>query len=84
MAEVGRDLWRSSGPSTLFKESNLDAVVQDHVQTAFGLQGWRLHNLPRQPVPVLSQKVTVKKCFVMFRRNLCDWLTSPSSLSLSS
>lgn len=35
MVEVGRDLWRLSGPSTLLKQSHLQLIVQDHVQTAF-------------------------------------------------
>ena len=34
MAEVGRDLWRSSGSNTLLKQGHLEQVVQDHVQTA--------------------------------------------------
>ena len=55
MAEVGRDLWRSSAPTTLLKQGHLQLVAQDHVQTAFEyLQGWRIHNLSGQPVPVLS------------------------------
>jgi len=38
------------------KQGNLEQVAQDHVQMAFEcLQGWRFLNLPRQPVPVLSQ-----------------------------
>ena len=53
IVEVGRDLWRSSGPTTLLKQGHLEQVVQDCVQTAFEyLQG--LHHLSGQPVPVLS------------------------------
>jgi len=37
------------------KQGHLQLVVQGHVQVAFEyLQGQRLHNLPEQPVPVLS------------------------------
>jgi len=44
--EVGRDPWRSCGP---------ELVAEDHFQVAFEhLQGWTLHDLPGQPVPVLS------------------------------
>jgi len=35
MAEVGRDLWRSSGPTTLLKQSPMELVAQGFVQMAF-------------------------------------------------
>ena len=55
MAEVGRGLWRSPGPMCLLKQGLLEWVTQDHVQMAFEyLQGWRLHSLIGQPLPVLS------------------------------
>ena len=55
MVEVGRDLWRSFGPTPLLKQGHVEGVAQDCVQMAFEyLQGWRLHNLSGQPVPVLS------------------------------
>ena len=55
MVEVGRDLRRSSGPTTLLKQGHLDPVAQDHVQAASEyLQGWSLQNLSGQPVVVLS------------------------------
>ena len=39
----------------LLKQGRLELVAQDHVQTAFEyLQGWPLHDLPGQAVPVLS------------------------------
>ena len=61
-AGVGGDLWRSSGPTTLLNQGHLGPVAQDHIQMASEyLQGWRLHNLHGEPVPVLhhphSQKV---------------------------
>ena len=37
----------------LLKESYLELVAPDHVQTAFEYpQGWRFHKLSGQPVPV--------------------------------
>lgn len=54
MAKVGRDLWMSSGLTPELKQGQLELVAQDHVPMAFEfLQGWRLHNLPGQHVPVL-------------------------------
>jgi len=47
----------------------LETVAQDHVQTAFEyLQGWRLHNLSRQPMQC-SVTLTVKTCFLIFKVN---------------
>ena len=55
MVGVGRDLWRSSGPTTLLMQRHLKQIVQDYVKAAFEyLWKWRLHNLSVQPVPVLS------------------------------
>lgn len=34
-AEVGRDLWMSSSPISLFKLGHLEQVAKDHFQTAF-------------------------------------------------
>jgi len=46
MIAVGRDLWRSSGPTFLLKQGCLELVAQGHVQTAFEyFQGQRLYNL---------------------------------------
>ena len=39
----------------LLKQDHLELVAQDSVQLGFEyLQGWRLHTLPGQAVPVLS------------------------------
>lgn len=32
IVEVGSDLWRSSGPPSLFKQGQLEQVVQHHFQ----------------------------------------------------
>ena len=61
MVEVGRDLWRSFCPTPLFKQGLLGLVAQEHTVRAFDyLQGWRLHNIPRQPVPVFSHSKSKK------------------------
>lgn len=42
-------------PTPLIEQAYLAPVTQDHVQLGFEyLQGWRVHSLSRQPVPVLS------------------------------
>jgi len=41
-AEVGRDLWMSSGPTPLLKQGHLEKAAQDHAQMTFEyFQGWR-------------------------------------------
>jgi len=55
MVEVGKDLWRSSSPTPQLKQGPLEPFAQDYVQSAFELlQGWRLHSLSGQLVPVLD------------------------------
>lgn len=64
MVEVGRDVCRSPGPTPLLKQGHLGPSDQDRVQTASKyLQGWRLHNLPGQPAPVLHHPHS-KKVFL--------------------
>lgn len=54
MVEIEKDLWQSSGPTFLPKQSHLQQDPQDHIQAAFeAVQGGSLHNLCGQPVPVL-------------------------------
>ncbi|KFV81554.1 Y-box-binding protein 3, partial [Struthio camelus australis] len=54
MVEVGRDLWRSSSPTSLLQQGPLEHIAQDRVQAGFEyLQRRRLHHLSGQPVPVL-------------------------------
>jgi len=61
LAEVGRDFWRLSGPTTLLKQGHPEQVAQDRIQAAFEyLQGWRLHHLSGHPVPGLSHHHSVK------------------------
>lgn len=72
MLEVGKNLWRTSGPTPLHKQAYLELVAQDHVKAASeDLQEGKLHNLSGQPVPLL---IHTAKCFLMFRHNfLCSY-----------
>lgn len=59
IAEVGRDLWKQSGPNHLLKQNHLQQVAQNHLQMVFKfLQGWGFHDLSGQPAPVLSHPHT--------------------------
>jgi len=61
MAEVGRHLWSSSGPTSLLKQGHLQPVAQEHVWMAFKyLQGGECNDLPAQPVPVISHSHSEK------------------------
>lgn len=58
MVEVGRDLWRSSGPNPF-----LGQVIHDYVQLAFEYRwGRRVHSIPGQSVP--SQVLATLTVFV--------------------
>lgn len=77
MVEDKRSFWRWSFPPAQPKQGYQVLVAQDHVKTSF-LQGWWLHNLPAQPVPVLGNPHG-RNFFLMFRGNclhfsLC-WLS---------
>ena len=63
MTEVGRDLWRSSGPSILLKQGCLvSRVAWAHVRMAFEyLQVRSFHNLPGIPMSVLRHSHSEKK-----------------------
>lgn len=46
MADVGRELWKSSGAISLLNQDLLEPVAQDHIEIAFEyLQAWRLQLL---------------------------------------
>lgn len=61
MAEFERDLWRSSGATFLLKQGYLKLLAQSQVQESSEyLQGRRLHNLPGQPLSVLSHSPSKK------------------------
>lgn len=50
-SEAGRDLWKSSCPTSLLRQGLREPVIQGRVQTALEyLQGWRLHSISAQPV----------------------------------
>jgi len=68
MVEIGRNLWRSSGPTPRSKQCHLESVAEDCVQMAFeSVQAWNLHNLPGQPVPVFSHLHKAEKCFTKLK-----------------
>lgn len=70
MVEVERDSWRSSCLPPPLMQSHLQLVVHDHVLTFFAyLQGWRLRNLPGQPVSVFSH-VQGKEVFLEVQEEL--------------
>jgi len=80
MVKVDRGVWRLLCPTVLLKQGCLGQFSQVHVQTAFEyLQRWRLHNLSRQPVPVLGHPHS-EKAFPDIQRKhlvsvcaLCLW-----------
>lgn len=52
MTEVGRDIWRSFGPTPQLRQRHPDQGVQGHVQVALGSSRRRPCSLSGQPVPV--------------------------------
>lgn len=85
VAEIGRDLWRPSGPTTMLKQCRLDWLPRS-------MSRWLL-NISKEEDSTTSvgnlwkRLVTpsVKKCLLMFRGNLLRfnlWL-SPLGLSLT-
>lgn len=89
MVEFRRNIWRLPGPATLLKQGHLDQAAQSNVQMAFEhVQGGRLHNLPGQPVSVLSHPdlsyfFHSERCFLMFRWSFLYFSESPLPLVLS-
>lgn len=56
MVEIGRDLWMSSNPVSLLKQSHPEQGDRAHLQVAFeNFQESRAHSLSEQPVPVLCK-----------------------------
>lgn len=63
IVEVGKNIWRTSGPTSMLMQSHLGQVAQGQVQTTSEyLHGWRPHNVPRPPVSVPSH-LPSKKLF---------------------
>lgn len=45
MVEVGADLWKSSGPTSLLTQGHLQEVAQDHIRIVSEyILRWRLYN----------------------------------------
>lgn len=65
MAEVERDALRSSSPTSLLKQGQLEQVAHDHVQLGFEcLHRWRFYNLSRQAVPVFDHPQSKESSFI--------------------
>ena len=63
MAEVGRDLWRSSGPNPLFKQGHPEQVALDKVQMVFeDLQDGRPPQHLRTTCASALSSSQMKKC----------------------
>lgn len=80
VVEVGRNLWRSSGPTPLLKWGHPEPVAQDPVQMAFGDgdSTTSLANLGQCSVTLI-----VTKCFPMFMWHLLCFSLYPSPLVLA-
>lgn len=64
------------------KEIHLALLAQERVQTSFEhCKGWRLLNLPGQPLPGFSY-LHGEKCFLMFKWNILCSRLCPLSLVL--
>jgi len=70
LAEVGRDLWRSSCPTAFLKQGHQEPVAWDHVQMAFEDLREADSTISLGYLCQCSENFTVKKCFLMLRRNL--------------
>lgn len=53
LSDVGKDLWRSTCPTTLLKQVQLDLVAQDHTQVVLESLQRRFYNLLGKPDPEL-------------------------------
>ena len=83
MVEVGREFWRSSGPTPTLKQGKPRAGCLGTCPDSFAHhQGWRFHNLSGQLVPVLGHPHS-KKCFSLFRQHLLCFSLCPLPLVLS-
>lgn len=68
-ADVGRDLWKPSDLTLLLKQGHLQMVAPSHIWTAFYcLQGWTSASLGSLWQCLVT--LTVKNCFLIFRRKL--------------
>lgn len=84
MASFWKELWRPLGSITLLRQSHIVAVGKNCVWVSSEhLQGWRLHNLLRQPwVPVLNCHQG-EKMFSAVWRNFLYFSLWPLPLVLS-
>lgn len=81
MTELGRDPWKSSGPTPFFKQGHVKPAAWNYVQKAFQyLQRGSLHKL--WPSCARVGILTVQKCFLMFSGNLLCFSLGPLPLVL--
>lgn len=84
MFEIGRDLWKSSGPTPLLKKSHLESSAQVCVSMSSEyLQNLAIYNLSGHAVPVLGLSLTRKMCFLVVRGKLLHFSLYPFLLVLS-
>jgi len=83
MVAVRRDLCGSPSPAPLQKQVHPERAARDLVQAGLEyLQSRKLHNLPKQPVPVLHHPDS-KKFFLMLRWNILGFCLCLLPLVLS-
>ena len=73
MVEVGRDLWSSSGPNSLLKQTTQSQLPRTVAR--------RLSNISKEGDSTTS--LTVEQCFLLFRRHLLCFRLCPLPLVLS-
>lgn len=66
--------WGWKGPLEVsLQQDHLEPISLAHIHMTFEYpQGWRLHNLPGQPVSIIGHQHS-KKVFLMFRQNLLSF-----------
>lgn len=81
MVEVGRDLQRPSGPTSLLKPGHLQQAAQNQIYFEY-LQEWRIHYFSKQPVPGLSHPHGKKVFLIQRQLVVCfSWCPLPPALS---
>ena len=87
MFEVGRDLWRSSGPTSLLRQGHLELAAHGYVQNTFEYFWERLlHSISKNEYLKTSQSnlcqcsvtLTVQKHFLMLRATVFQFVAIAS------
>lgn len=74
MAEVGRDLWGSSGPSLLLQQSHPALVPRAMSRWLLTAPGGKVHNLFGHPVPVLVHSHSKSVCSCSEEPPVYQWV----------